>query len=305
MEMKKAVIDIGTNSIKYTLAEGSETGFSVLTDVSKVTKLGEGLADTGLIGAEPLERTAQGVAEYVKQAQSAGAWQIEIVGTMALRTANNTRDFMMRVRELTGVGMRVIPGEEEARLSFAAVLAGIPEASHTDMLMFDTGGGSTEFVFAYSGQMTRSFSINVGAIRFTEKFLTPSPVSSGALSRAHSAIMSELAEGGVGRGAKLLVGTGGNVTAMAAVKLGAPGYDSAPVQGVRLTHDDVTAQINSYASKTIEERRAIPGLNPKRADIILAGACISSTVMELSGIDAFTVSDRGLRHGLLADMFRK
>ena len=304
--MKKAVIDIGTNSIKFCLAESAKQDgtFEVIKDANDIAKLGEGLKDTGLIGPEPLERNAQSVAAFAKEAREAGADETAVVGTMALRTARNTADFAKRVKELCGLEVRVIPGEEEAQLSYIAVMSGIAGAAAANLVTFDTGGGSTEFVFGEAGSIKRKFSLNIGAIRFTEAYLSQMPVPAAKLSDAQAQIRRELSEGGVTAGAKFLVGMGGNVTSIASVKHQMKVYDPDVIQGSKLTLADIDAQIADYAGKTLDERRTIVGLQPKRADVILAGACIVRQIMELTGVSELTVSDRGLRHGLLYRLFK-
>ena len=304
--MKKAVIDIGTNSIKFCLAESAKQDgtFEVIKDANDIAKLGEGLKDTGLIGPEPLERNAQSVAAFAKEAREAGADETAVVGTMALRTARNTADFAKRVKELCGLEVRVIPGEEEAQLSYIAVMSGIAGAAAANLVTFDTGGGSTEFVFGEAGSIKRKFSLNIGAIRFTEAYLSQMPVTAAKLSEAQAQIRKELSEGGVTAGAKFLVGMGGNVTSIASVKHQMKVYDPDVIQGSKLTLADIDAQIADYAGKTLDERRTIVGLQPKRADVILAGACIVRQIMELTGVSELTVSDRGLRHGLLYRLFK-
>ena len=304
--MKKAVIDIGTNSIKFCLAESAKQDgtFGVIKDANDIAKLGEGLKDTGLIGPEPLERNAQSVAAFAKEAKEAGADETAVVGTMALRTARNTADFAKRVKELCGLEVRVIPGEEEAQLSYIAVMSGIAGAAAANLVTFDTGGGSTEFVFGEAGSIKRKFSLNIGAIRFTEAYLSQMPVPAAKLSEAQAQIRRELSEGGVTAGAKFLVGMGGNVTSIASVKHQMKVYDPDVIQGSKLTLADIDAQIADYAGKTLDERRTIVGLQPKRADVILAGACIVRQIMELTGVSELTVSDRGLRHGLLYRLFK-
>lgn len=305
MAQKKAVVDVGTNSVKFCLAEGDGSeGWKVIKDANDIARLGEGLKDSGRISAEALERNAQSVAAFVKEARSAGADDIRIVGTMALRTAHNAEAFIARVEELCGLTLRVLPGEEEAQLSYVAVLSGIAGASQADLVTMDTGGGSTEFVFGRAGKITKKFSLNVGAVRFTEDYLSQMPVPVDKLAAARAAIKKELSEGGVVGPVKFLVGMGGTVTSMAAVKHKMTVYDPSVIQGSVLTLDDVRAQIAHYAAKTLEQRREIPGLQPKRADVILAGACIVEAVMELTASDGLTVSDRSLRHGLLERLFK-
>ena len=304
--MKKAIIDIGTNSIKFCLAESDKKdgSFTVFKDANNIAKLGEGLRETGSIAPEALTRNAEAVAEFVAEAKAAGAEEIKAVGTMALRTAKNAEAFINRVKELTGTEVEVIPGEKEAQLSYIAVMSGIPGAAEANLTSFDTGGGSTEFVFGDKGVLTRKFSLNLGGLRITEDYLSELPVSEEKLAEAKAEIRKELKEGGVSAGADFLVGMGGNVTSIASVKHKLESYDPTVIQGSILTLEDVAAQIKDYASKTLEERRAIIGLQPKRADVILAGACILEAVMELCGLSQLTVSDRGLRHGLLYTLFK-
>ncbi len=306
MARRKAIIDVGTNSIKFCLAEETGNGsYNVLKDANDIARLGEGLKETGLIGPEPLERNAQSVANFAAEAKAAGADEVVAVGTMALRTAKNAAAFIARVKELCGVELKVLSGEEEAQNSYVAVMSGIPGAADADLVTMDTGGGSTEFVFGTAGKIVRKFSLNVGAVRFTEKYLSQMPVAPEKLAEAQTEIKKELSEGGVSGPVKFLVGMGGTVTSMASVKHKMAKYDPDVIQGSKLTLDDINAQIADYAAKTLDQRREIVGLQPKRADVILAGACIVRAVMELTGVSELTVSDRGLRHGLMYELFKK
>lgn len=306
MARRKAIIDVGTNSIKFCLAEETGNGsYNVLKDANDIARLGEGLKETGLIGPEPLERNAQSVANFAAEAKAAGADEVVAVGTMALRTAKNAAAFIARVKELCGVELKVLSGEEEAQNSYVAVMSGISGAADADLVTMDTGGGSTEFVFGTAGKIVRKFSLNVGAVRFTEKYLSQMPVAPEKLAEAQAEIKKELSEGGVSGPVKFLVGMGGTVTSMASVKHKMAKYDPDVIQGSKLTLDDINAQIADYAAKTLDQRREIVGLQPKRADVILAGACIVRAVMELTGVSELTVSDRGLRHGLMYELFKK
>ena len=306
MARRKAIIDVGTNSIKFCLAEETGNGsYNVLKDANDIARLGEGLKETGLIGPEPLERNAQSVANFAAEAKAAGADEVVAVGTMALRTAKNAAAFIARVKELCGVELKVLSGEEEAQNSYVAVMSGISGAADADLVTMDTGGGSTEFVFGTAGKIVRKFSLNVGAVRFTEKYLSQMPVAPEKLAEAQTEIKKELSEGGVSGPVKFLVGMGGTVTSMASVKHKMAKYDPDVIQGSKLTLDDINAQIADYAAKTLDQRREIVGLQPKRADVILAGACIVRAVMELTGVSELTVSDRGLRHGLMYELFKK
>ncbi|MCE5201133.1 MAG: Ppx/GppA family phosphatase [Synergistaceae bacterium] len=302
--MKKAVIDIGTNSVKFCLAEKIKKDMLVfIKDVSEISKLGEGLNISGEIGHVPLERNAQIVAGFVLEAREAGAEEIVAAGTMALRTAKNSSAFIKRVRELTGIDVKILSWEEEAELSYSAVIFTIPGAANGSLVMFDTGGGSTEFVLSEEGVIKNKFSLNIGAVRITEQYFSKMPVPEELLLEVQSEIQGELAAGLVSVAPKLLVGIGGNVTSMAAVRQSMAVYHTGAIHGSKLTLSDVDAQIACYASKTLEERHKIVGLEPKRADVILAGACIVKAVMELFGVSEITVSDRSLRHGLMYRLF--
>ena len=303
MNDRKAVIDIGTNSIKFHVAGKRPDGsLETILDENDIARLGEGLRETGKISPEPLERNARSVENFVKKARTMGIESPVIVGTMALRTASNAPEFVSRVKELTDLDVRIIPGEEEARLSWLAVLSGLPRVSG-ELVTFDTGGGSTEFVFGRGDEIERRFSIPLGAVRITEEFFADDPVLPGSVEKARQEIRRSLEEGGLKGSPSVLVGMGGTVTSLAAVKHEMVTYDPDVVQGSVLTAEDLRSMADRFASLTLEERRKITGLQPKRADVILAGTCIVQAILEMLDLASFTVSDRGLRHGLAYELF--
>ena len=223
---------------------------------------------------------------------------IVAVGTAGLRTASNRDEVVVAIDEATGVTVNPISGEEESRLAYLAVRA---ELGLTDgaLVVFDTGGGSTQFTFGHDSEVDDRFSIDVGAVRYTERFGLAAAVSADALQAALAAIASDLHRLDGRPAPDALVGMGGAVTNITAVKLGLDPYDPDAVQGAILERADIDRQIELYRSRDADGRRSIVGLQPKRADVILAGACIVRTVMDKLGQDTVTVSDRGLRHGLL------
>ncbi|MCC8060567.1 MAG: Ppx/GppA family phosphatase [Clostridiales bacterium] len=299
------IIDIGSNSIKFFVGEKREDGtIATIIDENDIARLGEGLKDTGRISDEALERNAQSVAAFAAKAKENGAEQIISIGTMALRTASNSADFVKRVKELCDVDVQIIPGEEEARLSYLAILSGMP-VPDGDLIIFDTGGGSTEFIFGKGTELVKRFSVNLGAIRITEKFFADDPVAEGSVEAAIRQIDEEFAAAGVEGKPVKLVGMGGTVTSMGAVKHKMVVYDPDVIQGSSLTRADIAEQIKEYSARTIEQRRELPGLQPKRAEVILAGACILQDIIDRLGVDELTISDRGVRHGLAFDVFSK
>lgn len=302
---RKAIIDIGSNSIKFFVGELSADGtITTVLDTNDIARLGEGLDKTGEINPEAMERNVSSVAAFAAKAKELGADQIVSVGTMALRKASNSAEFVARVKETCGVEVQIIPGEEEARLSYLAILSGLP-LQDGELVVFDTGGGSTEFIFGKGTEVIKRFSVNLGAVRITENYLKSDPVTPDEVQAALAQIDKEFAEAGVNGHPTQLVGMGGTVTSMGAVKHKMVKYDPDVIQGSTLTRADIQEQIAEYSRRTIEQRKELPGLQPKRADVILAGACILDTITRRLGADSLTISDRGLRHGLAYDLFQK
>ena len=298
-----AVIDVGTNSVKFHVGEpATGGGWSTVVDRSVVTRLGEGLDETGLLNPEPIERTADTIAEMVDRARQLGTLEIAAVGTAGLRLAPNSQELVEMVQRRSGITIEVISGEEEARLAYLAVTAGLDSAGGT-RVVFDTGGGSSQFTFAHDEVVDERFSLPVGAVRFTETFALGGIVSDATLAGALDAIAADLAPLDGRPPPDALVAIGGAVTNLAAVKHALASYDPDVVNGTVLDRAEVDRQIELYRTSTTEERRRIVGLQPGRAEVILAGALIARTVMTKLGQAALTVSDRGLRHGLLAERF--
>lgn len=295
-----AVIDIGTNSLKMHVATVCDGHTDVLRDFTEVTRLGEGLHETGELSAEAIARNVEAVASFQVKAVELGAETTVAVGTMALRSAGNARDFSDAVRGRCGLEVEVVPGEEEARLSYLAVVSGLGTGEGR-VAVFDTGGGSTEFIFGEGEEILERFSLNVGSRQPTEEFCKSDPVTGAEL----AAMVAHL-EGEFGRlegGTDALVGMGGTVTSLGAVRHKMKVYDPDVIQGSTLALSEVERQVEMYRARTVEERRETVGLMPKRADIILAGAAIVMTVMRKLGATELTISDRGLRHGLFYDRF--
>ena len=298
-----AVIDVGTNSVKFHVGElEADDTWRTVADRAEVTRLGEGLDDTGRLGSEPIARTVEAIAGMAGEAERDGVEAIAAVGTAGMRIASNAADLIEAVRRSCGVEIEVIPGEEEARLAYLAATSGLGVASGS-LVVFDTGGGSSQFTFGASGRIDEQFSVNVGAARFTEQFGLDRAVSADVVAEARRAIAADLSRLDGRPVPDLLVGLGGGITNMAAVKHGLPRYDAEVVQGTELDTTEIDRQIELYRTRSADDRREIVGLQPKRAEVMLAGACIVRTVLEELGRDSLVVSDRGLRHGLLVERF--
>jgi exopolyphosphatase / guanosine-5'-triphosphate,3'-diphosphate pyrophosphatase len=298
-----AVIDVGTNSVKFNISERrDDRTWRTVVDRAEITRLGEGLEKTGEISSDAMERTVSAIAAMATEARDQGATEIAAVGTMGMRTARNSQEFIDAVQRRCGLRIEVIPGEEEGRLAYLAVKSGLGLAKGS-LAIFDTGGGSTQFTFGHGSTVEEQFSLNVGAVRFTEQFGLGGLVSAEQLRAALDAISAGLVRIDNRPAPDALVGMGGAITNIAAVKHGLAKYDPDIVQGSVIERAEIERQIELYRSRSLDDRRKIVGLQPKRADVILAGACIVKTVMDKLDKDNLSVSDRGLRHGLLIDRF--
>jgi exopolyphosphatase/guanosine-5'-triphosphate,3'-diphosphate pyrophosphatase len=298
-----AVIDVGTNSVKFHIGERLADGtWRTVVDRAEVTRLGEGLSETRAIAPAAIERTATAIAGMAEEAKRHGAQAVVAVGTMGMRSATNSDAFIGLVRERAGVTIEVIPGTEEGRLAYLAVKAGLG-LGEGRLVIFDTGGGSTQFTFGHGTVVDEQYSLDIGAVRLTDQYGLGGRLGPEQLRAALDAIAAEFSRLDGVPSPDALVGMGGAVTNMTAVMHGLATYDPDVVQGSVLTRSEVDRQIDLYRSRDVAGRRQIVGLQPKRADVILAGACVVRTVMMKLGRDALTVSDRGLRHGLLVDRF--
>jgi exopolyphosphatase / guanosine-5'-triphosphate,3'-diphosphate pyrophosphatase len=301
--MRYAVLDVGTNSVKFDVAEQASDGtWRTILDRAEVTRLGEGLDESGRLGAEPMRRTTEAIAAMVQEAREHGVEQIAAVGTAGLRIASNAEELIDAVRAETGVEIEVVSGEEEGRLAYLAVRAGLGPVAGS-LVVFDTGGGSSQFTFGRGEQVDERFSVNVGAARFTERYGLDRAVPAEVVAEARVGIAADLDRLDGRPSPDRLVGMGGAVTNITAVKLELATYDPERVQGVTLDAGEIDRQIELYRTRSADQRRAITGLQPDRAEVILAGACIVRSVLATLGCDSLTVSDRGLRHGLLVERF--
>ncbi|MCU0966332.1 MAG: hypothetical protein MUF08_15070 [Burkholderiaceae bacterium] len=298
-----AVIDAGTNSIKFHIAERAAAGrWRSIVDRAEITRLGEGLVPQGAIVDAALQRTVKAIAEMADEAKRHGVRAIAAVGTAGLRMATNGSEVVAAIRARTGIDIQVISGEEEGRLAFVAAQAGLGLKTGS-LVVFDTGGGSSQFSFGHDAVVDERFSVDVGAVRYTERHGLDRSVTTEVLQQALAAIAADLSRLDGRPVADALVGMGGAVTNLAAVMHQLSPYDPEVVQGSVIDRAEIDRQIERYRTLDAEVRRAIVGLQPDRAEVILAGACIVRTIMDKLGQQRFTVSDRGLRHGVLAERF--
>jgi exopolyphosphatase/guanosine-5'-triphosphate,3'-diphosphate pyrophosphatase len=239
----------------------------------------------------------------VHEARALGVRVIAAVGTAAMRAAANQAQLVADFEAHTGIRLRVISGEEEARLAYIATVAGL-DLGQAPAVVFDTGGGSTQFTFGHGYHVDEQFSVPLGAVRLTERFGLSQAVDPEVVAAARAAIADELAGLRSHVRPEGLVGMGGAMTNLAAVKHRLATYDPDIVQGTILDRVEIDREIELYRTRDAAARREIVGLQPARAEVILAGALIVRTILDLLDQAQVTVSDRGLRHGLLAERFR-
>jgi exopolyphosphatase / guanosine-5'-triphosphate,3'-diphosphate pyrophosphatase len=299
-----AVIDVGTNSVKFHVGErGADGEWHSVVDRAEVTRLGDGMAQHGGdIQPAAQERTAAAIAGMADEALSLDVTAIAAVGTEGLRTAGNSDAVVAAFKARSGITVQAISGEEEGRLAY---LAAIATTGHPDgaVVVFDTGGGSSQFTFGHGTSVDERFSVPVGAVRYTEQFGLANAVSPDVLAEAQAAIAGDLARIDGRPHPKAFIAMGGAVTNLAAVKHELAVYDPDVVHMTVLDRADLDREIELFRTKDTAERRTIVGLQPGRAEVILAGACIVRTVMDKLGQETLTVCDRGLRHGLLDERF--
>jgi len=297
-----AAIDIGTNTIKLLVAAVEAGTLIALHEDSQTTRLGEGVAKTKQLTAEAIERTAAGLAAFAGKAREMGAAKILAVATSGAREGKNTEQFLARAREMAGLDVEIISGEREAELIFAGVStdAGLRDQR---LLVMDVGGGSAEIIAGQSGCIERRVSVAGGAVRLTERFLRGDPIPSSELDalllHGRELLRLELAQCSLD--GRIMIGTGGTVTTAAAIEQSLARFSIEKVNHYPLTRQRLAEMLERLRALPLAERRKVPGLPPKRADIIVAGLAMYVVAMELAGVGKLTVSTRGLRFGLLAE----
>lgn len=296
--MKLATIDVGTNTTLLLVADARGLDqITVLEDEAEVTRLGRGIGGDGRLGREGIERTLAALTRYAALARQHGA-PVVAVGTEALRRAPNAAEFLEPAAAILGTAVEVIGGEREAALSFTAAACSFPREAAGTLVVVDIGGGSTEVIVARRGAIESRRSLPLGSVRLTEKHIRHDPATLAEVDAV-------VAECRAGLGAvtfpaeATLVGIAGTVTSLAAMDQRLPSYDASLVHGYRLTLPALQALVAALRGSDQAAREQMPGLDPRRADVILAGACLLLEIAERSGSHAVIVSDRGIRWGLL------
>ncbi|GAB3200974.1 Ppx/GppA phosphatase family protein [Geodermatophilus arenarius] len=311
-----AAIDCGTNSIRLLVAdvppEGAHTD---LLRRMEVVRLGQGVDATGRLAPEAIERTRVVLAEYAAQARDLGATAVRMVATSATRDAANRADFEAMVLATLGRPPDVVPGDEEARLSFLGATASLAAAAaahggpppRPPYLVVDIGGGSTEFVLGDASGVRAARSVDVGCVRLTERHLHGDPPTADEIGASEADIRAALAEVAAAvpvEEAVTLVGLAGSVTTVAALALRLPAYDAEAIHGSRVPVSAVRSVTAGLLTATCERRAAYPVMHPGRVDVIGAGALVLRVVMDAFALDEVVVSEHDILDGIALRLAR-
>lgn len=294
-----AAIDIGTNSVLLLIAaRNSRGGLETVLERATVTRLGRGVDGQRRLDPAAMQRTLDVLAGYAAEARAHGA-AILAVGTSALRDASNAAEFRARAEAVLGTPPQIIDGAREAELTFAGALVGLPVA-RDEVTVVDVGGGSTELVRVQGGALT-GVSVDVGAVRLTERFKLAAPTPTRACAEVLAYATAALRDSGA-TATPRIVAVAGTATTLAAVAHGIEPFDPARIHGARLDLDALRTWIDRIAALDLEARAALAGLGAARADVIVAGALVLLAACELASARELLVSCGGLRVGLAAEV---
>jgi exopolyphosphatase / guanosine-5'-triphosphate,3'-diphosphate pyrophosphatase len=309
MSAPVAAIDCGTNAIRLLVAQVDDEGtLHEHVRLMQIVRLGEGIDRTGEFSPDALSRTFAAIDEYAGVIREFGAARTRFVATSASRDASNRDAFIAGVRRRLGIDPEVITGTEEAALSFAGAVRGLPPGRVTPpALVVDIGGGSTEFVLGGTAPES-SASVDVGCVRMTERHLHDDPPTQAQIDAAWVDIEAAVAAAGQRvpfAQAGCLVGLAGSVTTVAAMAMDLPEYDANVLHGAVVSADEVAAVTSSLLAMTRAERAALPYMHPGRVDIIAGGAMVLQAAMRSAGADRVVVSETDILDGIVYSLTAK
>jgi exopolyphosphatase/guanosine-5'-triphosphate,3'-diphosphate pyrophosphatase len=306
--MKLASIDIGTNTLRLLIGSVDSTG--QITDSllkREITRLGGGF-DGKDLHPDAKRRTLDTLSRFAGILKKNGVTRLAVSATSVVREAEDGSAFIEEIFEKTGIAVEVISGEREASLTLKGVLSALEGGRERKTLIFDIGGGSTEFITADRGEVTGLKSLNMGVVALTEKYLYSDPPSAADITTIEKNIDAFMVEFKsalppvVADGETLLVGTAGTVTSLAALDQNLTTYDSRKINNYKMTRDTVDCLFERLKAMTHNERAAIEALEDGRADLIIPGTIIVLKAMDSFGFKEMVVSDYGLLEGLLIDL---
>lgn len=300
-------VDIGTNSVRLLICRKHDSGaqdgaFEDILRLVEVTRLGEGVNSTRTIKPEAMERTLETLGRYKELMERHGVEKVRVVSTSAMRDAKNSADFIALTKERLGLDIEVISGKEEGQLTFAGALG--PDSlvpPDLPVVVIDVGGGSTEFIYGVEGELFGATSIDIGSVRLSELLFKHDPPLAGEIENVRDMI-EEMAAPLLGVIASFspsaAVAVAGTATQLAALKLELEPYDPKIVHGSRISRRELRALIDKLAVLNIEERKALKGMHPQRADVIVAGALILDEALSAINVDEMSISEHDILDGI-------
>jgi exopolyphosphatase/guanosine-5'-triphosphate,3'-diphosphate pyrophosphatase len=286
-----AAVDLGTNSTRLLVADVDGGELDEVTRRLTITRLGEGVDERRRLLPVPIARIRNCLADYRKELEALGAERTLCIATSSVRDADNGEAFLGEIEWSYGFTTRLLSGQDEAAMMIRGVTAGRPALD--GVLVVDIGGGSTELVLTSDGSVASATSLDVGCVRITERFLGSDPPSRPELAAAGAYVRSLLPPLEVGSA----IGVAGTITTLATLDLGDDDYDPMRTHGHRIPLPSVEEQLERLAGMTLDERLRVPGIEPGRAPVIVAGVVILREVMGAYGLDEIEVSERDVLHG--------
>jgi exopolyphosphatase / guanosine-5'-triphosphate,3'-diphosphate pyrophosphatase len=297
-----AAVDCGTNAVRLLVAEISVSS-GTLVDLDRrleITRLGQGVDQTGRLSDAGLSRTVDVLHRYAAIIRQHDVRRVRVVATSATRDAENRDAFVSAVDRILGVPPEVVSGDEEARLSYAGATRGLPSDLPPPYLVVDIGGGSTEFVLG-DGAVHAALSVDIGCVRMTERHFVADPPTVAEVAAARTDIdraIDRVASVIPLGDARTLIGLAGSVTTVAGIALELPAYDSAKIHLVRVAADDVRCISDALLAASHAERATIPVIHPGRVDVIAAGALVLRRILDRTGLPAVVASEHDILDGL-------
>ncbi|TAK93877.1 MAG: Ppx/GppA family phosphatase [Verrucomicrobia bacterium] len=313
--VRRAVIDVGTNSVKLLVAEVNGRSVEPVLEDGKQTRLGKGFYETHRLQPVAIAQTALAVGEFFKAAKKIGARDVRVIATSAARDAENPGDLIAAVQKACGLRLEVISGEQEAEWAFRGAMSN-PKLSREPVLLLDVGGGSTEFILGQRDELNFRHSYRLGAVRLMERVPHGDPPEPEDLSAGRSWLWNYLyeevrpmLEPALKREVKKhaqhhavrLVGVGGTASVLARIENKMDDYDRERIEATRLSMKQVSGWCERLWSVPLAERRKIPGIPKERADVLLTGMLIYEAVMREFDFPELRVSTRGLRFAAVMD----
>ncbi len=304
MTARYAAVDCGTNSIRLLVAEPDGRGGLVELDRRlEMVRLGQGVDATGELHPDALARTLAACDRFaeVLRGFDVPAQRLRFVATSAVRDVTDAGVLVDGVRDRLGVVPEVLSGAEEAELSFAGALSGLP-AAEEPVLVVDVGGGSTELVLGQGGRLLASVSLDVGAVRLRERLLRGDPPSQAELLATQEHVDEQLDGCDVPlEQARSWVGVAGTMTSLSALHQGLPVYDRAAVHGSSIPRADLMALCTSLVQRPVHHLRDLPSMHPLRADVISGGCVVVERIAQRLRVPALTVSESDILDGVVLD----